>query len=200
MRKFVAYNLRMSHTKKPESTRLPKHVYGRRQKNGAIFYYWSATDKGKKREIALGSNFKEATEKGIELNEMAGLSGFRNRTGISGATAKDLFVKVKKGAKARGFDNLLTVEDIETMLEDSNGQCSLTGIRFNANWDTAKRIRPFYPSIDRINPDLGYTKENCRVVAACVNIALNNFGDDILHKIADGLVRTRRDKLRSATN
>jgi hypothetical protein len=45
------------------------------------------------------------------------------------------------------------------------------------------KTNPFAPSIDRINPSIGYTKDNIRLVCASVNFALNEFGEDIFRKI-----------------
>jgi len=38
-------------------------------------------------------------------------------------------------------------------------------------------MRPFSASIDRINTNLGYTKDNVRFVCTMVNFALNEFGE-----------------------
>ena len=42
---------------------------------------------------------------------------------------------------------------------------------------------PDSPSIDRINPFGGYTKDNCRIVLWCINRALFIYGEDYMLKV-----------------
>ena len=189
----------MGRIKSAINSHLPKYVLARSKTPGRPFYYLSVPRiAGSRTEIPLGDDFDFAIKEAERIKTELGLEGKRRAKRPGDGTAKDLFIKVRKGAKARGFECEITLEHIQAMLDECEGRCSLTGIAFNENWDTAKRIRPFYPSIDRINPDLGYTKENCRVVAACVNIALNNFGDELLTIIAHGIIKTKRMRVRSA--
>lgn len=73
------------------------------------------------------------------------------------------------------------------------GFCSLTGIEFKSTRYT-KSGHPLGPSIDRINPELGYIPENCRWVLWCIN-ALKGIGDDLMIlQVAEVLVKNR-DKI-----
>ena len=39
-------------------------------------------------------------------------------------------------------------------------------------------------SLDRIDSSKGYTVENCRLVCTAVNLAMNEWGEDVLERIA----------------
>lgn len=68
------------------------------------------------------------------------------------------------------------------------GVCEITGLPFEFVQPGNYRTHPFTPSIDRIIPKLGYTKENCRLVCFAVNRALSDWGDGVLNKIAQAIV------------
>ena len=68
-----------------------------------------------------------------------------------------------------------------------NKKCTLTKIDFVfEKVKTSKR--PFAPSIDRVDSTLGYVKGNVRLVCTIVNIALNEFGDEIFGKMCEAYV------------
>lgn len=87
-----------------------------------------------------------------------------------------------RGAKGRavkfGLTFELDVAWIRRRLE--RGICEATGLRFSdPTYRTGqrRRITPFTASVDRIDPRLGYTKENCRLVVFGWN-ALKGSGTD----------------------
>lgn len=49
--------------------------------------------------------------------------------------------------------------------------CEITGVRFSFDIDKNATTNFFAPSIDRINPKKGYTKDNCRIVIWGLNRA-----------------------------
>lgn len=57
------------------------------------------------------------------------------------------------------------------------GKCELTGLEFRPNRGHGCGPAPFSPSIDRIDPALGYTKGNCRFILHALN-ALKGAGTD----------------------
>lgn len=63
--------------------------------------------------------------------------------------------------------------DLEWCLEQISKGCPITGRPFDGNKDS-----PMYPSIDRIQPKLGYIKSNCRMVALCFNLLRSDWSDE----------------------
>jgi hypothetical protein len=182
---------------KIDTTKLPKYVVARRKASGRVYYYLTMKRDGRRYEHPLGSDLQRALEDASKIKSQLGMTGFRHSEALKDEAASELYRKVLKGAKARGLPVSMTLDDVRGLLQESGGRCSLTGFRFNENWDTARRIRPWAPSIDRKDSSQGYTRENCRVVAACVNIAFNNFGDALMMQMARGLVNRGRQALRT---
>lgn len=74
--------------------------------------------------------------------------------------------------------------DIDTKWVKDNLQdyCPLTGIPFDLKnkfmfWNS--------PSFDRIDPNIGYLKSNCRIILTCVNAMRGNGNDDLMYEIAE---------------
>lgn len=109
------------------------------------------------------------------------------------AWAKHLYTQTKWRAHARGTEFLLTKDEWVARVTD---RCELTGIPFEIGTRTsaAKHYkRPYAPSIDRRDNSLGYTAENIRVVCTCVNLAMNVWGEEVLLKMAAGLMLKQYD-------
>lgn len=63
------------------------------------------------------------------------------------------------------------------------GRCELSGILFDLESVKAWNI----PSIDRIEPALGYTPDNIRIVCFALNTAMGDWGFDKLAEIVDAV-------------
>ena len=71
----------------------------------------------------------------------------------------------------------------------AKGFCEITGLAFDLNSSDDFSVNPYAPSLDRIdnsNPD--YSPENTRVVLASVNLAINQFGLDIMLPVFKALL------------
>lgn len=88
-----------------------------------------------------------------------------------------LFVSAKERARLNNLEFDIDKDFIMLLYENQSKKCSVTGIEFEHQKIENLRRRPFAPSLDRINSDAGYTKDNVRLVCAIVNIALSDFGD-----------------------
>lgn len=88
----------------------------------------------------------------------------------------------------------ITVDDFYELYRRSKGYCEVSGIPFNLNSIEGARRRPYAPSIGRIERMRGYVQSNCRIVCASVNLAMNDFGEDVLWEIASSMVSRRNNK------
>lgn len=93
--------------------------------------------------------------------------------------------RAKKKNQPMELDN----EWLITRLE--HGHCEVTGIGFVLDSPQDCAIHPFTPSIDKIVPALGYTKENCRMVVFAVNAAKQDWTDDTLLAVAAAIFSNR---------
>jgi hypothetical protein len=102
--------------------------------------------------------------------------------------AKRLIKDTKKNVdgKRAYLEKTLTVKDILPALEF--GKCQLTGLSFDFQSAETTHKNPYAPSLDRIDSQKGYTKENVRVVLSAVNDALGESSDDAILPILKALV------------
>ncbi len=98
-----------------------------------------------------------------------------------------IFKSIRSNCKARGKTSDLTYDELVQLWNESGGKCMLTGIDFDLTPFSGKR-RPFAASIDRIDPALGYSKANCRLVCTAVNYAMSDWGLAVLRKIAHAII------------
>jgi hypothetical protein len=94
----------------------------------------------------------------------------------------------RKRAGRRGMEAELTLEMARALWARCGGRCELTGIAFDFTPGGRHERRPFAPSLDRRDSSRGYTQENVRVVCVAVNLAMNQWGEAVLLKVARGLL------------
>lgn len=99
--------------------------------------------------------------------------------------------KVAARASKLGVPYELTTGDVDTLWKRCGGRCEVTGIPFEGHKKKDWLNAPYSVSIDRINPSDGYTLRNCRLVCLAVNVALNEWGEDVLERIAFRYVTAR---------
>jgi hypothetical protein len=92
-----------------------------------------------------------------------------------------------KGGKRAKMEKTLTIEDITPILEA--GHCQLTGLPFDFMPSDKTHKNSHAPSLDRIDSQKGYTKENCRIVLSAVNDALGENDDKDILPILKALVK-----------
>lgn len=84
-------------------------------------------------------------------------------------------------AKKKNIEYDLDDDFILNMFISQENRCNLTGIVFSLDPPkNGQHNNPYSPSIDRIDPKKGYTKDNVRLILSCVNFALSEFGLDLL--------------------
>ena len=78
----------------------------------------------------------------------------------------------KSSAKRRNHKWNLTKEYLDFIYNQQNGICALSGVLMDAN------IKGRAPSIDRIDPKIGYIEGNIQFVCAIVNIIRNKLEEE----------------------
>ena len=91
-------------------------------------------------------------------------------------------------AKRKGIDFDLTLDFLLGKIVA--GKCEVTGLPFSfAEADRGKKkVHPYAPSVDRIDPHQGYVQSNVRVVVYHYNVAKADFSDNELLVLAHALV------------
>ena len=86
-------------------------------------------------------------------------------------------VSYKKRAINKNLEYNLTSDWLKTKL--AVGICEATGLPFKYRPKNST-LNPFLPSIDRIDSNKGYTRENCRVVITAFNLLKSDFDEETL--------------------
>ncbi len=98
-----------------------------------------------------------------------------------------LYGACRRRAEQKGIPFTLTKEWLQEKL---SGSCEATGLPFIFPEHKAGR-GPLSPSVDRIDPEKGYTPENCRVIVWALNCAISTWGEEMLLIVIDSW-RSRR--------
>lgn len=107
-------------------------------------------------------------------------------------SSHDQYAAVFKAARRRKPDYSLSACDERELVVRAQGHCELTGIPFcfDRKIDGWSR-RPYAPSLDRIDSAEGYKPSNVRLVCVAANLAMNQWGEDVLVRVAEGLISKR---------
>lgn len=112
---------------------------------------------------------------------------------------KDVLARAKRRSKQKRRDFNLTADIVRNLFESAAGRCQVTGIPFTINSEKRFHSHPFMPSIDRINSSLGYVDGNVRLVCYCVNIAMSQWGEVVLEKMAKAyMLKTLQKDMQTA--
>lgn len=95
-----------------------------------------------------------------------------------------------EAGEEKNIDFDLTIEFLQNLWDKQQGACALTGIVFQDSIEDKHKRRPYIPSIDRMQSEIGYLKNNVRFVCVAVNMALFTWGE----KIFDTIVMARIEK------
>ena len=105
------------------------------------------------------------------------------------------FYSIKQNAERRSISFTLLRDDFVALADRAKGRCELTNIPFAYEQGCLKG-NAFVPSIDRIDSNVGYVYDNCRLVLFSVNAALGPWGEKHLRLIAKSLLKPSTRKLR----
>lgn len=108
----------------------------------------------------------------------------RRRSSLS-ALAYGIWKQAKDRARKRGLEFSIDRTFVEAAL--AIGRCAVTYIAFDLT-EGATRSNPLAPSLDRIDPHIGYVPGNCRLVTWIYNRAKGDGTDADVHKLAEALL------------
>lgn len=102
--------------------------------------------------------------------------------------------KIHSGARRRawrsGIDFALGPDHVENLWQRQRGCCAVSGISFNdERFDHAFVKHPYAASLDRIDSQMGYAPENARLVCTCVNFGMGQWGEEVLRRVAVGMLK-----------
>lgn len=98
------------------------------------------------------------------------------------------FIMVARRARKRlGTD--IDAAYLHEMWKAQGGKCALTGIVMT--WGGGPSD-PYTLSVDRITPELGYTRGNIRLILLSVNAFKGVLDDDTMYRTAEALLRNRK--------
>ena len=109
--------------------------------------------------------------------------------------AKYIWSRTKDAARRRKIGFYITTDDVVPALE--TGVCQMTGLPFCLDKpNNGASTHPYAPSIDRIDSNKGYTKDNIRIVLWAVNAATNQFTDKEMLPILKAMVRAMEENVK----
>jgi hypothetical protein len=121
-----------------------------------------------KEVIKYRSKLIDGTSKGC------GCGKSKKRTGgkyISGT----YMTRLRAGARHRGHDISISVEDLESILIRQNFKCALTGRDLKFGYIPREE---YTLSVDRIDSDKGYTLDNIQIVHQMVNMCKQGYDQE----------------------
>lgn len=130
---------------------------------------------------------REAKKDGTFVSSRVGPAfGGNGKSNIARAKAKKLIILAQARAKKKGLDFSITSEEIEEKL--NYALCEKTGIPFDfsSRGDGSRSI--YTPTLDRIDPELGYTSANTQVVVMAYNGLKSNGTDFQAVQVARALI------------
>lgn len=137
------------------------------------------TDEELQRRDAKTSYYEANKAKWREYNDRARAKARLNPEKL----ARELIVGTKRRCDIMEIPFALEVQHIEPALRA--GKCCVTGVPFDLSIGRGKL--PFSPSLDRIDPALGYLPGNVRVVVWIYNLARSSWGDEPVLRMAEAL-------------
>jgi hypothetical protein len=94
--------------------------------------------------------------------------------------------RLYNSCKSRGFECDITPEYILHLYEKQNGKCYWFGVEMIRS---SKRKDPQQPSLDRLNPDVGYVKGNVVLACFAANIGRNRTSPERFKEFSETLKR-----------
>jgi len=162
------------------------------------------TYKGQIREVGLcrdcGERFDDYNGRNHRKYLCQKCFNYRNKMQArKGALSLDVYFKnilraIKNNYQRNRYDNDIDFDYIMELYELQEGKCALSGIEMTLGYDDNhieedKQYRkPFNISIDRINPERGYVKDNVVFICNIVNFFKGSYDTDTVYEVANKIV------------
>ena len=107
------------------------------------------------------------------------------------ATTPRMYMRALYYAAARAKRSgmkIMSQDEFKAIVERTEGCCEVSGIPFSDVVPDGANKAMWAPSLDRLDCHAGYEASNCRLVCVAVNLAMNEFGHEVLMKIARAMV------------
>lgn len=133
----------------------------------------------KKREAELKrTNKKRKRKKLLEQKRKKREKYLKSEEYIIDTHLKWMLYRSRQRSKIKKWEHNI---DFEWLKENLSKKCPKC--RINFRYDTEIKMDPFAPSIDRINPNIGYTKDNCQITSWMYNCGKNSYNEKTLYII-----------------
>lgn len=100
------------------------------------------------------------------------------------------WVKLIRGCRERAIPKGIPFDLTEDWGKDTwTGYCALSGLPFDLSVSGRSGPKPFSPSIDKIDPALGYLQSNCRFILFSLNAFKGTSTDDVMMTIAQMMLK-----------
>ena len=93
-------------------------------------------------------------------------------------------------ANKRGLEFDITKDDLLELWNSQKGICTLSGITMTYELDNGRTFTNV--SIDRINPNLGYTKDNIQLVCMAVNQMKSDMSLQELYMFCESIINKKK--------
>lgn len=108
----------------------------------------------------------------------------------------NLFYSSRTRAASKSLDHDLTLEYI--LAQVRKGFCARTGVAFKSGGSDYSDRNPDTPSIDRIDPTKGYTKDNVQFVTWHYNQAKGRFSDEEVLDLCKRVIKFAEESAQTA--
>lgn len=89
-----------------------------------------------------------------------------------------IYNSAKKRSKLKDIEFTIIPEDLVEIYYKQNGKCAISGLEMSLESSSRHKANTFIVSIDRIDSDKGYTKDNIQFLCWQINKMKSNLTED----------------------
>lgn len=131
-------------------------------------------------------------ERMLEKKRKASSEFYNSNKGDLDFRLRQLVRGAKQRAKLQGLDFDIDFEYVKELWSITNGKCQVSGREFDLTPSDTYQNKDA-PSLDKIEPKLGYIKGNVRLVTWHVNAAILNFGLDTFLDLCRNVIENTKE-------